>query len=350
MLKMPKLPKIIKINKTRKTRNIWPALMAVALIEAAFFLPAMLSEWSDRLLLDEPHITRQEEEREGFAESVQMPVAERLLLLADGNVIGMVLEDEAYVKVMSGMFMTEAYVDVDINQDSKTINAFINGVRERETPFLQTENVPDAVYSVEAAEAEEAVWKWNSRLERVQKEIRNLQEMGGMPYLWGPDDEVRCEGFAQILYIDQDSQVSFLVYNMVLSSPPYLLRVTVDGKSGRILAFRLNLGNGTSPNWGYRGAARFGAAWRDYWGMDSVNSAWDSTYNHSILEMPPELLAQNGSYNSNSGVDFTYDGQTLCAPLTNWVYNNLDSVLEWNTLWTISLTGEEMAAYSYEFP
>ena len=63
-------------------------LLAIALtallMAAAFFLPAQLSHWNDRLLLDEPHIF-QEEEREGFARSVGLTVAEKVLLLRGGN-------------------------------------------------------------------------------------------------------------------------------------------------------------------------------------------------------------------------------------------------------------------------
>ena len=67
--------------------NSWAGLAAAALLAAAFFLPAALSQWGDRRLLDEPHITRQDEEREGFAESLQLSVAEKLFLLRSGSAV-----------------------------------------------------------------------------------------------------------------------------------------------------------------------------------------------------------------------------------------------------------------------
>ena len=41
-------------------------------------------------------------------------------------------------------------------------------------------------------------------------------------------------------------------------------------------------------------------------------------------------IFRSGSYNANADIAFTYDGQTLRAPLVNWVYSNSDGVLEWN--------------------
>ena len=148
--------------------------------------------------------------------------------------------------------------------------------------------------------------------------------------LWDAEAEVVCTDHHQTLYIDQESQVSFLAYDMALNSQPYSMRVTVDAKTGRILGFRLNWSKGSRPDWGFRGTAKFGSAWRDYWGMDSVSSAWNNEYIRALLEMPAEEFARNGSYNSNADVSFTYDGQTLRAPLANWVSSGGGCVLEWN--------------------
>ena len=80
--------------------NGWAGLAAAALLAAAFFLPALLSHWGDQRLLDEPHITRQDEEREGFAESLQLSVAEKLFLLRSGSVTSVALEDMETAEVL----------------------------------------------------------------------------------------------------------------------------------------------------------------------------------------------------------------------------------------------------------
>lgn len=283
--------------------NSWAGLAAAALLAAAFFLPAALSQWGDRRLLDEPHITRQDEEREGFAESLQLSVAEKLFLLRSGSVISVALEDmetaAVYFKNQGG----------NITLESASLWA----------------DGEEGAYELEENER-----KWNQRLARVRSELRGLQTAGALPYLWDSEDEVTCTAHHQTLYIDQESQLSFLAYDMSLSGPPYAMRVMVDAKTERILSFRLSWSKGQRPDWGFRGSARFGSAWRDYWGMDSVSSAWNSEYIRSLLDMPLEEFLRSGSYNANADIAFTYDGQTLRVPLVNWVYSNSDGVLEWN--------------------
>ena len=283
--------------------NSWPGLAAAAMQAAAFILPAALSQWGDRRLLDEPHITRQDEEREGFAESLQLSVAEKLFLLRSGSVISVALEDmetaAVYFKNQGG----------NITLESASLWA----------------DGEEGAYELEENER-----KWNQRLARVRSELRGLQTAGALPYLWDSEDEVTCTAHHQTLYIDQESQLSFLAYDMSLSGPPYAMRVMVDAKTERILSFRLSWSKGQRPDWGFRGSARFGSAWRDYWGMDSVSSAWNSEYIRSLLDMPLEEFLRSGSYNANADIAFTYDGQTLRAPLVNWVYSNSDGVLEWN--------------------
>ena len=282
--------------------NGWAGLAAAALLAAAFFLPALLSHWGDQRLLDEPHITRQDEEREGFAESLQLSVAEKLFLLRSGSVTSVALEDMETAEVLWQ------------EKDTAGVSALWQGSADA------------------ARELEENEKKWQQRLTRVRSELRGLQTAGALPYLWDSGDEVECTAHRQTLYIDGESQVSFLAYDMTLSGPPYTIRVTVDAKSERILTFRLSWSKGQRPNWGFRGSARFGSAWRDYWGMDSVSSAWNSEYIRSLLDMPAEEFVRSGSYNANADISVTYDGQTLRVPLVNWVYSNTDGVLEWNLL------------------
>lgn len=230
-------------------------------------------------------------------------MAEKLFLLRSGSVISVALEDmetaAVYFKNQGG----------NITLESASL-------------WADGEEV--------AYELEENERKWNQRLARVRSELRGLQTAGALPYLWDSEDEVTCTAHHQTLYIDQESQLSFLAYDMSLSGPPYAMRVMVDAKTERILSFRLSWSKGQRPDWGFRGSARFGSAWRDYWGMDSVSSAWNSEYIRSLLDMPLEEFLRSGSYNANADIAFTYDGQTLRAPLVNWVYSNSDGVLEWN--------------------
>lgn len=288
--------------------NGWAGLAAAALLAAAFFLPALFSQWGDQRLLDEPHITQQDEEREGFAESLQLSVAEKLFLLRSGSVTSVALGD---VETAEMFWQKENY----------------DAPRSAKEPSVLWQEDADV-----ARELEESEKKWQQRLSRVRSELRGLQTAGALPYLWDSGDEVTCTAHHQTLYIDGESQVSFLAYDMTLSGPPYAIRVTVDAKSERILAFRLSWSKGQRPDWGFRGSARFGSAWRDYWGMDSVSSAWNSEYIRSLLDMPAEEFVRSGSYNANADIAFTYDGQTLRVPLVNWVYSNADGVLEWNLI------------------
>ena len=288
-------------------RNNWAGTAAAALLMAAFFLPAAVSQWGDRRLLNEPHITRQETEREGFAESLQLSVAEKLFLLRSSSVTSVALQDIWEDEEAEVFFSPRLTVNAAVSVEVET---------------------PDGV----DYELEENDKKWNQRLERVRSELRGLQTAGALPYLWDIEAEVECTAHFQTLYIDQESQVSFLAYDMYLSGPPYSMRVMVDAKSERILGFRLSWTKGGKPDWGFRGSAKFGSAWRDYWGMDSVSSAWNSEYIRSILDVPEEEYFRSGSYNSNADVSFSYNNQTLRVPLVNWVYSNSDGVLEWNLL------------------
>ena len=72
---------------------LYPAL-TLALVALAIFLPAKLSQWNDRLLLDEPHVLRQDAEREGFAESMQLSIGEKLLMTRSGSASVLRLEED----------------------------------------------------------------------------------------------------------------------------------------------------------------------------------------------------------------------------------------------------------------
>jgi len=282
-------------------RSCVAAFAAAGLLAAAFFLPGVLFEWSDQRLLDDPHVTQQEQ-REGFAESVQLSVAEKLMLLRAGGLSSMALADMELAEVRYAAVgdSVETYVDWP---DAALVNAAV------------------------ACELEESAQKWSERLAHVQAELSILQMAGAMPCLWDAEDTVECAGGRQVLYIDGETQVSFLAYSMTLSCHPYTLNVTVDAKSGRILSFVLNWTNGSTPDWGFRGPVGFGSAWRDYWDMDSVSSGWNSDYIHNILE--GQFLRANNSSNATADVAFTYDGQSLRIPLSSWTHSR-EGALLWN--------------------
>lgn len=291
-------------------------VLAALLMAAAFFLPAKLSVWNDQQLLDEPHIT-QEDEREGFAESVQLTVAEKLLLLQSGTLSSMVLGD---LVVQGGM----------------NASVFVNRAETAdEISFYFEEKFPgdEATLVMETdAEQEKTRQKWVERLSAVRSEVRTLQAMGAMPQLWDADSELEFHGYGETLYVDSTTRMSFQAYRMRLDGAPFSLDVLVDAQSQRILAFNLDWYSGMPLNWGFRGAANFGTAWRDYWGLDSVNDSWYSDYVKSILENTDAMLHSNGDYNANGQIIFSYGGQSLKIPVANWAFYDRNRSLWWNYL------------------
>ena len=291
-------------------RKYLAVLLTVLLVVLAFFLPAQASIWNDRQLLDEPNITQWTEEREGFAESVQLTVAEKLMLLRSGSL--------SYLPVVGGEVALRF--------------ALTNGEAvfyESEEPTLSDSSAGRVASS---EEEEEMAWEWTQRLTAVQSELRALQAVGALPQLWSWDETVESSGQWQVLYIDSDTQVSFLVYYIELSCSPYTMDLTVDDQTGKILAFTLRWSEGASPAWGVRGAVNFGSAWRDYWGMDSVSASWYSDYIKNILVDTDAMVKVHGDYNSNAEITFSYDGQLLRVPLSCWAtVNNGWSSIQWNT-------------------
>lgn len=291
-------------------------VLAALLMAAAFFLPAKLSVWNDQQLLDEPHIT-QEDEREGFAESVQLTVAEKLLLLQSGTLSSMVLGD---LVVQGGM---NASVFVNRAETADEISLYF----EEKFPGDEATLVMET-----DAEQEKTRQKWVERLSAVRSEVRTLQAMGAMPQLWDADSELEFHGYGETLYVDSTTRMSFQAYRMRLDGAPFSLDVLVDAQSQRILAFNLDWYSGTPLNWGFRCAANFGTAWRDYWGLDSVNDSWYSDYVKSILENTDAMLHSNGDYNANGQIIFSYGGQSLKIPVANWAFYDRNRSLWWNYL------------------
>lgn len=294
-----------------RLRRYLMLLLAALLVAGAVFLPGQISQWGDQQLLDEPHIT-QEAEREGFAEAVQLTVAEKLLLMHSGALDSLSLSEEG----PAGL-----YAENVLLSPGGTEVEFYAG---KQPDAYQEQNEAAEVLSQAAAQ------KWSARLAEVQTEVRTLQAMGGLPSLWSADSELEFTGYGQMLYIDRATQLSFQVYSLDLRCAPYSLDLTVDQQSGRILSFSLSWERSEELVWGLRGASGFGTAWRDYWGLDSVGGSWYNEYNRSILEDTVKTLRRDGDYNSNSQIPFTYNGRPLNIPLLNWATGSRGYTLLWN--------------------
>lgn len=272
------------------------------LVAAAFFLPGYISRLQDNALMDSPQIQTLEDSREEFSDSIRLSVPEKLMLLRNGNLSWMELgTPSAQLRV--------AVIDGEI--------VFY----ESEEPVLSGK---------ESGDGDEAAQEWSSRIAAVMGELRGLQEVGGLPRLWSREETVELTGQRELLYIDNDTQVSFTVYYMEVNAAPYTMGLTVDGQTNRILTFTLRWGVGDGPlNWGRNGASTFGPAWRDYWGMDQVDE-WYGGHRKSILEDTESMLQLNGSYTATAEMGFVYDGQALEIPLYCWASGGRGCGLQWN--------------------
>lgn len=180
-------------------KRFWAVLaLAAVLVALAFFLPPQVSRWYDQQLMDEPKVT-QVEDREGLADSIRLTVAEKLMLLQSGNLSFLALPGE------------EAEVRYIIKDGS-------GGV------YISSE--PEVDEPIEGDE------EWETRLTGVKRELLALQRTGGLPELWTEDTNPELISSGEMLYIDNNTQVSFLVYHMELSFSGWGIGVTVDDSSG----------------------------------------------------------------------------------------------------------------------
>ena len=279
-----------------RNKRAWivPAL-TVLLAALAFYLPPQLSRWDDRQLMDDPRIL-QVEEGEGLAESLRLTAAEKLMLLRGGSLSFLALTGE------------EAEIRY-ILQDGEG-GAYISSEPEVGEP---------------AGDSEE----WAARLAAVKRELLALQRAGGLPELWTEASGPELLDGGEILYIDSSTQVNFLVYHMELSAPDWGAGVTVDEQTGKLLSLSLRWSREAPPSWGASGAAGFGGAWRDYWGMDSVDPGWNSARVNDILASAQAFSNSGGDSSGAGEVVFTYDGQTLRVPLYGWCSAGVCAV-QWN--------------------
>ena len=288
------------------------ALMVVLLMAAAFFLPEWLSELNDRQLLDNPSIQVQEMEQEGFAESVQLTVAEKVMLLRAGSFTAMELSHETVEGVAVA---SDGGTDIRISLfTSNTESAVLKDASEEE---INSYN-------------EEVIQLWNARMEAARQEVLNLQALGGLPMLWRDSDELSYTGYGELIYMDPDTRMNFQVYRIVLSHEPYTMSMVIDVQSVRILSFTLQWNWDKAPNWGARGASAFGGTWRNYWGLDSVGSGWYDNYTKSILEQTETVYRSEGDYDTHGQVAFTYDGQTFAVPLGCIGIGGRTYIINWN--------------------
>jgi len=288
-------------------RKVFAFLAVAVLLALAFFLPEWVSSQNDRKLLDNPSIQIQDEAQEGFAESVQLSVAEKVMLLRSGSMTVMQLDHN---KVEWSYELTP---DAGASSDG-----------QRAVIEFSSDAAEDTDY------AEEITQLWQTRLEAIHTELRSLQAAGGLPELWGEDSALSCTGYGDLLYMDPDTKMSFQVYQALLEDPFYTIRLTVDVQSGRILSFNLRWSKGALPSWGLQGASAFGGVWRNYWGLDSVSSSWYNEYTKNILEQSEESFRINGDYSSHALVIFSYDGQTLPVPLDCEAYSGRTFAISWN--------------------
>lgn len=305
-------------------RKIWMVLAAIALVAAAFFLPEQLSLLDDRQLLDQPHVIQQEE-REGFAESMQLSVAEKLLLMRSAAANGTLSGTELDAGSVQGLY------DMESQKTSLLLSMYQSAGAGEEYVVNQAQLKAASDEELERYN-EELSALWEERLTAVRGELRSLQAMGGLPELWGSDSQLEFVSQGDFLYMDTATQMSFQVYRVGLSCAPYSLDLAVDLQSGRILTFRLDWNDNRELNWGLRGAANFGTAWRDYWGLDSVSSSWYSDYTRGILEQAAAAILSNGDYASHDQITFTYDGQSIPVSLECWGSLHRACSLIWNLL------------------
>lgn len=305
-------------------RKYLSVLAALVLVAAAVFLPAQLSQWTDQQLMDEPHIT-QHEERDSFAESLQLTVGEKLLLLHSESLASM----EAGWSTVWGLFTVPKSGETASIEHGRA--EFQQEFAEVHASDIYLDDNGDMIAEEESQMLDELFEVSDQRLLSAWSELRALQSLGGLPLLWEPGSQVEYAYAGDILYVDSSTSVSFQAYTIHLACDPYTLNLTVDKQSGRILRFGLEWSAGTRLNWGLRGAGGFGPAWRDYWRMDSVNSSWYTPYVQEILESSEESLWKNGEYNANGQVVFSYDGQSLSVNLANLVTYKRGGFLFWNT-------------------
>lgn len=272
-------------------RNRAMAVLAVAvLVLGALFLPEHLLVWGDGQLLDRLHMDAQDQAREGFGESLQLTLPEKIQLLRGGQLTAMALDQE----------------------ETAAQNALLAGGEAPEEEY-------DGYFL-------EKLQTWEDRVDALEGEVATLQTLGGLPELWlsdRPPDYYTAYG--DFMYLDPETRMNFQVYRVRLAwgsawAPDTreafrLLDLLVDMDSGHILSFSIHWSLNNAPTWGSRDGASFGGAWRDYWGMDSVSTGWYSQRVRDMLENLEAQMPPGGETSAYDQITFLYGGQSLPIPL-----------------------------------
>lgn len=293
-------------------QSIWITLpCTLVLVILAFTLPARISQFNDRYLLDRPHLASEETGEGGLTGSARLSLPEKLLLIKSGNyssvsadeITGPILKE----KGNSFQFTVTESNEVSLYDKKTDVNIAVNEAEE---------------YGMEIDET------WGDRLLDARGELVALQRAGGLPILW-TDNRLTLIRASEEIYIDNDSQIAFSLYRMVLESDMCYIDLQADAQTGRLLSIGFQWSLGAPPSWGTNGANTFGDVWRSYWGMDSVNISWRENYIQNILVQTEEMTQSNSS--SLAAVVFSYDRQTLEVPLyAQTLIKEQICVLQWN--------------------
>lgn len=259
--------------------------LTLLLVAVAFFLPDQLSRWKDGTLLDKPQITESAGGEQSFANSIRLTLPEKLRLLRSGTLMPMEIPEEE----------REIHLVVGAN----------GSIFFSEAPSQEADGPGEADTSAEA--------NANPLLEKLRPELLALQKVGAMPLLWEEGSQVELYSSQEVLYIEMDTQVSFPVCYLELRSAPYSLSLTVDGQTGKILAFSLRWSQEGALRW-EAGTSNFSNAWKEYWDMDGVNSSYmSSQYLDGILGQQPQWETVPST--ASTEVAFYYGDQVIRIPL-----------------------------------
>lgn len=280
------------------------------LVGLAFFLPDRISRWKDGMLLDSPKII-EEEGQEGFAESIRLTMPEKLRLIRSRNHTAVILPEPELERAITAKKVSEGWSSV-------------HGVKLGEAA-LQEGDDEEAQARAESAE------EWSRRLVSALMELRALQRVGAMPTLWPDGSEVALTNHKELLCVDNDTQVTFLVYDMELTCSSYTLSLSVDAQTGKFLSVSIRWTREGDLTWSGGDVQNFGTAWRDYWGMDGAELSYlDSQYIRGLLMETNTLGQRNGDYTSTTEVSFTYDGQSIRIPLRCRAIGGRECSIQWN--------------------
>lgn len=311
-------------------RKVLAVVLTAALLAAAVFLPERLAALSDGRTFDRLQI--QQEDRESFSESVQLTVAEKLLLLRSGDMEALALNDDPVQATGIRFSVTGGEVSVveETGAEAGTFDSSRRALYVLSGDGEELMLVEEGSGEIADGEAlEEACDKWSDRVRSAQRELWALQSAGALPSLWTASDTAECGGFREYVVIDPATQVSFGMYRMSLDADPFSVSLWADAQTGRVLSLSLIWSGDLSWGPSRGGGNVFGGAWRSYWSMDGVDGSWYPAV-RDIMETTASLTARNGDFSAVCGVAFTYNDTRYPVTLECIARGNGESVLTWN--------------------